>query len=134
MAEPNAMKRMWRTLRPRFSTVSTADPTAVSTALRAVPTAAAAAVRPVGWSEVLSAVGPSGAAVSVVVWACCMPIPSRHWEGDRYPAHHVREGCDEAHGVLLSLISDCAASGPAFARFCFPDAGSPTSLSGRKGG
>src|SRR6478672_3334053 len=101
MAEPSAMKRMWRTLRPRLSTVSTA--------VRAFPTAVPAAVRPVGLSEVLSAVVLSGATVSAVDWACCMPIPSRHWEGDRYPAHHVRRRCDETHRTFVSLISDDAA-------------------------
>src|ERR1700694_5232072 len=82
------MKRMWRTLSPRLSTVSTA-------ALTVFPAAA---------------VFPAGAGF-VAVWACCMRIPSRHWEGDRYPADHVPRRCDEAHGEFVSLISDCGTGG-----------------------
>src|SRR6476660_2981710 len=81
------MKRMWRTLSPRLRTESTAAPAAVT----ALPVPA------------------SAGAGFVAVWACCMRIPSRHWEGDRYPADHVRPCCEESHGNLVSLISDCAA-------------------------
>src|SRR4051794_25900805 len=81
------MNRIWRTFSPLLRTESTAALTAVT----APPLPAAAGV---GW---------------VSVWACCMRIPSRHWEGDRYPADHVRRGCDEFHGNSVSLMPDSAA-------------------------
>ncbi|MCY1231236.1 hypothetical protein D9M72_436760 [compost metagenome] len=97
MADPKAMKRMWRTLSPRFRTASTAVPAAARTVPPAVP----------GAVVVFS--GAVCSAVLAAVGACCMRIPSRHWEGDRHPADHFRGLRDESHGGLVSFISDCSA-------------------------
>src|SRR5688572_7897604 len=85
------MKRMWRTLRPRFRMASVVFSTAPM-APEAVLLLSVEAVLPV---RILLSKG-----------ACCMRIPSRHWEGDRYPADHGSRSCDGAHGALLSLIPD----------------------------
>src|SRR5919112_6575509 len=96
MADPRAMKRMWRTLRPRFRMASEVFSTA-PIAPEAVLLLTVETVLPV---RILLSKG-----------ACCMRIPSRHWEGDRYPADHGSRSCDGAHGALLSLIPDWAGGG-----------------------
>src|SRR6478752_8147331 len=88
MAEPRAMKRMCRTLRPR---------------LRTCPTTAA------------------GFCVSTGLWVRvgvgCIEVPSRLWEGSRYPADHFRPLRDEAHGGLVSSVPDCPQCNYASDRF-----------------
>src|SRR5688500_5191016 len=85
------MKRMWRTLRPRFRMASVVFSTAPM-APEAVLLLSVEAVLPV-W-------------ILLSKRAYCMRIPARHWEGDRYPADHGSRSCDGAHGALLSLIPD----------------------------